>query len=616
MISGADAAIVLCVARAREARCALLIIGVIVDRPSTVVTGCARSALAGAVVLGSALAGSVAFGSALTVVTTASDAQMVAATPVVCAVARFVIVAFADVAVMRATIVRGLISGLVCIRAAIAARSDVAAIDGALQALRGVVEAAVVGTAARDSAGAQREEHAHKQSVFAHSSRSLVGGGSAPRACMAVLPTHRGQRIIKTASGEFGANSPRIARWPANFGRRRSASRFGFGTNEFVSSVRSCYQRQVPMLDGGRAGGSHSFSKPLPFAPLALLLSLICAFAHAAHAQLPEQVIIAWEDEASCPRPLRLSLESEVARLLGPRARDATPASFDLHIQRLSPAALSPYRLTLTVRSAVQRAEREVELASCAEAQEAAPLLIATAIDPDAALRATPPEPKSAEPTPAEPKPAESKPGAPPAEPALLAEPDRARAREPERDSKGAGWSAWSVTARGLFDLFSLPKPSGGPALGALFSRSRYRLWSEARYLVARRAEAHDGSAAAKVDLFAAALGGAYVWPFGELVVGPSIELELGALHARGLRTAVASPSSQVGPWAAADLGAVAGYGVHRRVGLELSVYAGIPLRRPRLALRDENRDENPFYTTAAMTMRVAVGLRVSLGSR
>ena len=406
--------------------------------------------------------------------------------------------------------------------------------------------------------------------------------------------------------------------------------RFRLRTNEFVSSVRSCYQRLVPMLDGGRAGGSHLLTKPLAFlrslaglASTALLSTalsatalastalLLCVFAQVASAQLPEQVTIAWQDEASCPRPLRLSLESEVARLLGPRARDAAPTTFDVRVDRLAAPSVSPYRLTLSVRSTTHLGEREVELASCAEAQEAAALLIATAIDPDAVMRAKPPEPQPAEPPPAVPTSAEPK----PAEPEPATKPERSPQPDAATDPRPgpARPSAWSLTARGLLDLFSLPKPSGGPALGVLFSGSRYRLWSEARYLWARRAEAHDGSAAADVDLFAAALGGAYVWPFGELVVGPSIELELGALRARGLNAGMGTtPHTQAALWGATDIGAVAGYGVHRRVGLELSMYAGIPMSRPGLALRDEN----PFYTTAPVTMRVAVGLRVSLGSR
>ncbi|MDB4985391.1 MAG: hypothetical protein JWN04_569, partial [Myxococcaceae bacterium] len=343
--------------------------------------------------------------------------------------------------------------------------------------------------------------------------------------------------------------------------------------NEFVTSARACYQRCVPMPDGGRAGGLFAF----------LLLVSVTA-----HAQLPEQVAIEWKDDASCPRPLRLSLESEIARLLGPSSQNVEPSEFEAHIERLDDHATAPYRLTLQVSSETHRAERQMELSSCAEAQDAAALLIATAIDPEAVLRASAPVPKPPEP---------SSQREPPVQP-----------------------HAWSLVARGLFDLFALPHPSGGPAVGVLLQRARFRAWGEARYLFARRVSSPPGDSSktsrsplhADVDLFSAVAGGAYVWPFGAWVVGPAAELELGALRSRGLGDGDGAPGlHRAAPWVAADIGAVAGYGVHRRVGLELSAFAGLPLSYPRLAVREEAA----FYTTAPVTMRVAVGVRVSLGS-
>jgi hypothetical protein len=208
---------------------------------------------------------------------------------------------------------------------------------------------------------------------------------------------------------------------------------------------------------------------------------------------------------------------------------------------------------------------------------------------------------------------------APPAAlPAAAAdEPEPAKPKSPEPESRAPPVEPqpWSLLARALFDLQSLPHPTAGGSAGALYARERVRVWAEARYLFARHRSAKvPGSAlGAEVDLFGAALGGSYVWPLGQLVLGPAAELELGALRARGTGgSASAKTLSGVGPWGAAELGAIAGYGVDRRVGLELALYMGLPLRRPRLALREEPA----FYTTSPVTMRVAVGLRVSLGSR
>ncbi|MDB4976556.1 MAG: putative secreted protein [Myxococcaceae bacterium] len=327
------------------------------------------------------------------------------------------------------------------------------------------------------------------------------------------------------------------------------------------------------MPDGGRAGGL-----------FAVLLLAFLTVPPATSAQLPAQVSIAWRDEASCPRPLRLSLESEVARLLGPSAQKVEPSAFEAHVERLEAGVALPYRLTLEVRSNTHRAERQMDLASCAEAQDAAALLIATAIDPEAVMRT------SAE--------------APPPEPPEVPRP-RPPSLVPHR---------WSLVARGLFDAFALPGATAGPSVGVLLARPRFRVWSEARYLFARRTEQRAASSLqADADLFALAVGTAYVWPFGALVVGPGAELELGALRARGHGGGNQAASlHDASPWGLLDLGGVAGYGVHRRVGLELSMFAGLPLFRPQLAVRGERE----FYTTAALTIRVAVGVRISLGSR
>jgi hypothetical protein len=312
-----------------------------------------------------------------------------------------------------------------------------------------------------------------------------------------------------------------------------------------------------------------------------MALVLVCFAAGGASAQLPEHVEISWDDDGSCPRPLRLSLESEIARILGPGARTIPPARFEVRVVRRSDGGAQPYQLTLSVQRAAFRGQRELAFASCSDSQDAAALLIATAIDPTAVMRTPPRE------------------SPPPREPA--APPRPVVAPHP-----------WSLLARGLFDVSSLPAVSAGLEAGVLHARARYRLWSEARYLFAQKTERTGSGVAADVDLFAAAAGGAYVWPFGALVVGPAAELELGVLRGQGaaVRDGL-TPQNQVGPWGALHAGGIAGIAVHRRVGLELSLFGGLPLWRPQLAVRGDGA----FYTTRAATMRVAVGVRVSLGS-
>jgi hypothetical protein len=254
--------------------------------------------------------------------------------------------------------------------------------------------------------------------------------------------------------------------------------------------------------------------------------------------------------------------------LLGDKRPQLPPTEFEIDIDR----AGDGYELELEVDGR----EREVELASCQEAQDAAVLLIATAIDPDAILRVEKPPPPPPEPA----KPPRQKP-------------------PPYR---------WSLLLGGLFDLQSLPGPIAAPNLGALWQGACWRSWLALRYLPARKARGVDVDA--QVDLFASALGGAHVWELGPIKLGPAAELELGALRARDVRGRV-SAQNDAGPWGSALFGALAAYGATKRIGVELGLYVGVPLWRPELSVRNASS----FYTTAPVTMRLALTARVSLGS-
>jgi hypothetical protein len=303
-------------------------------------------------------------------------------------------------------------------------------------------------------------------------------------------------------------------------------------------------------------------------AKLGGLLSFLI-LAAPARADLPPEVSIRWS--GVCPRPF--ALEAEVSQLLGERPQlPATEFEVDVDQQR------NGYELTLEVESAANDAQRKVQLASCQEAQDAAVLLIATAIDPDAVLRVQKPTP----PPPPPPEPVRPKP-------------------PPHR---------WSLWLRGLFDLQSLPGPTVGPSVGGLWQQARWRAWLDLRYLPARTASARNQDLEARVDLFAAALGGAYVWGFGSFRVGPALELEAGALRARG-RGQVRS-RTDAARWGAVELGAVGAYRATERIGVELGLFAGVPLRRPELGAQGL---VDSFYTTSPATMRLALGARVSLGS-
>lgn len=296
-------------------------------------------------------------------------------------------------------------------------------------------------------------------------------------------------------------------------------------------------------------------------------------------AQLPERVSILWRGPEACPAPPRL--DAEVELLVGPRAAaGAARPQFEAEVEVREQGG---YVLKLRVRDG-SKARRRLELATCAQVHEATVLLVATALDPSAVLRA---------PTLDEPAPA-----APPA--------------APLRRPSYADGARWSLLFGGFFDRSSLPGVSGGPALGALLSLGRVRLSSHVRYLVQRSHEAPELDVVSELDLFVGSLGASMLWPLGPFLLGPSGEAEFGLLRARSQGPDDAT--RQRAPWGGALLGATLAYAASARVGVELGLYAGIPLWRTALAVQRE--EELMFYTSASYTTRVSLALRVALGPK
>lgn len=338
-------------------------------------------------------------------------------------------------------------------------------------------------------------------------------------------------------------------------------------------------------LAGWRAGlVALALSTPLPVA-----------------AQLPEQVRITWGDESACPRPD--TLEVDVARLLGSRAERLSEIELRIQVAR----SRESYALTFVADDLARRAERRVQLASCDEVHEAAVLLIATAIDPNAVLRSAPTPPAPAEPPPPPPREEPPQAAATDTPPPPVATPSpRPRVR------LGGGRltaARWSLLLGGTFDLRALPGPSGGPSLGVALAGRSTELWTQARYLFPREVAA-DGDPRSELDIFAAGLGGSYGLLLGPTRVGPAAELEFGMIRSqnRGARRA----DSAATRWGNALLGVLIGLLPRRRVGLELGLFAGLPIWRPKLQLSDGT----PRHTTDPWSLRATLTLRVSLGSK
>ena len=249
------------------------------------------------------------------------------------------------------------------------------------------------------------------------------------------------------------------------------------------------------------------------------------------------------------------------------------PTRFEARVAELAPEG---YQLDLVMRGSPHRGQRTVRLASCAEVEEAAALLIATALDPALALR----------------------------EDDAVSEPaDVPRAAPRRRPSVSLG-------VRGLLDTRSLPDASGGIGAGLQLSFEHLWLWADARYFFPARARDTQLESETAIDLIAGALGVALTWSLGALSLGPALEAEAGML--RGKTSGVEQPERAQVLWVSGLGGALASYTLHERVSVSLTMLGGAPFVRPRFALRDEE----PFYATRAWTFRLALGVRVSLGSR
>ena len=292
------------------------------------------------------------------------------------------------------------------------------------------------------------------------------------------------------------------------------------------------------------------------------------------------RIILEWPSDAPCAPPP--AVDTEVARLLGERHATLPVTTFHVELKQTAQAS---YELSLHFSASELDRARTLRLSSCGEVQEAAILLAAMALQPEA----------------------EAAPEAPPAPPP-----------EPEQDAEPAR-STRPVSARidvaGLLDLRSLPAVSGGPAMGVSLTYGAWLAGLSGRYLAPR--EVHDVPAGtqAKIDLAAAALVLGYRVNRGRLHFGPVAELELGYLRGRATGTLDGGNAGALWACAWGGLSAASGLGAsekwRRRVELSLSALFGLPLTRPRFALQGESA----FYTTNVATLRFFLGVSFALGA-
>lgn len=311
---------------------------------------------------------------------------------------------------------------------------------------------------------------------------------------------------------------------------------------------------------------------------------------------------VAWEAPPGCPTVERVDemiqevLQTELEHRPELEARAVVTSDVDgswtLHLEVEREGII--HRRTLTGND-------------CREVSEAAALVVALAIDPNAlasrkraeSTRATSAPEAAAQPTEQPPSASSQAPErqvAPaPARPAVAQEPHPLESPAIEIDEGGhehAGLDATRLMlgVDGVADAGSMPAPAVGPAAILALSRARYRLETFGAYLPDQLAYASSESrAAARVRLWFAGLRGCWVLPIfssplGGMEAGESSKLGLcgslegGAFSARGASVAEAQRRRMWWGGAAAQFAGF--FPLAGLVGLRAALGLGVPLNR------------------------------------
>jgi hypothetical protein len=285
------------------------------------------------------------------------------------------------------------------------------------------------------------------------------------------------------------------------------------------------------------------------------------------YAQTSNDLEIHWQGPPSCPR--RAQFDAQLERLLSHANEERSRSVAQVEVVETE---VEEFALRLTIEAPHGHSERVLTVVTCAQAQHAAALLIASAMD--------------------------------------MAD-ERAPASESEA-SRPELAARYQLRVGVLVDSGSLPAGSVGPSLGLGIATRVVRGWAEARYFIPRRARDTDSSLVADFDLFVGALGLARLWKVGPIALGPCVELEAGALRARahGERDA----HGQATLWLSSSAGAMLSYprSGRRLAEVGLALLASIPWLRQPFALGAEA----PFYTTGPTSVRAAIWLAFDVRSK
>ncbi|MFO0588157.1 MAG: hypothetical protein U0441_11485 [Polyangiaceae bacterium] len=314
---------------------------------------------------------------------------------------------------------------------------------------------------------------------------------------------------------------------------------------------------------------------------------------------------LVWTAPEGCPD--RAQLMADIARLLGRSpAEGATPP---LHVDVTARAAKGGFDVTIATGSGESARSRDIEAPTCKEAESAAALVIAMALDP----RVTSNEkaPSKAGGTDAGQAPSKAGDGQAPSktggagggrEPSPTKTDTSRVAETATSPATKSGALAIRFEIRGgvTFDVAALPSPTPGLAGGVGLWLNRFRLNVLATAFPEQSRTLATGSGGA-VGLWTVGLGAFYMPVYGRFEVRAGAAVEGGAMFGRGL--GVQNAQSGSAPWFAALPGVELGYVPTSLVSIDFGASAVIALSRERFLLGDTE-----LFTPPPVSLRMMLG--------
>lgn len=357
--------------------------------------------------------------------------------------------------------------------------------------------------------------------------------------------------------------------------------------------------RRASVCHSGLAGDVHR--RPGVARPIALVILLALPWTATGPVHAQEPAPADWRAPAECPD--RAQVVEAVDRLLG---RPVAPE--DGVALRGEVVAIDGGGFELTLGDA--SAPRVLRADSCEVLAEAAALLVAMAIDPDAVAQAAPPEPRPAA-AQAEAPVEDARPLAAALDVPRPGEPEPHRKAErvlADRTAEGAPSSAGALrihAATGVgMDAGTLPGVALALQLVAGLSIHRTRVELVGTYLPSRVARADNhATARGAVSLLALGLRSCVAAVDGAVALGPCGGLEIGAMTAAG--EGVSTPGASTVPWASASAGAFVTVPLAGWLALRADAAGVLAVTRPSFVIEGV---DGTVHRPGAVAARLAVG--------